>query len=130
MQSNNQQKLQPLRLISWDYNVEPQLMYDVLTGKAEKAGPFSRDKILLRMMERLSWYDLLDILGMEGIKSLLTRELIQKLRFEYVREKYEFIRKVLHGEPVSFSGWDPRYREAIRHTLLSNRWYRTQQALL
>jgi hypothetical protein len=114
-----------LRNIIWDYDVDPDELYETVLGKRKRAGPFDSQQILIRMLERLSWYELIDILGLEFISNALTEEVINKIRFKALREKYETARQVLHGHPLSVSGWDPPYREKIRHTLLSNLWYRT-----
>ena len=114
-----------LTKIIWDYDVKPYDLYLVLAGKKKSAGPFTAEKIFIRMLERLSWYDLLDIVGLDFLKRNLTGELIKNIRFHDLREKYEFVRKILQGEAVSFSGWSVEYREKIESTLLSNRWYRT-----
>ena len=115
-----------MKLIVWDYAVDPYVLYEVVTGKRDKAGHFDAERILIRMLERLSWYDLINILGMEFLQQALTPQVIKKIRFRDLQEKYDFVRKVLQGEAVSFSGWSPLYRERIKHTLLSNRWYRTE----
>jgi hypothetical protein len=115
-----------MKLIVWDYDVDPYVLYEVVTGKRDKVGHFDAERILIRMLERLSWYDLINILGMEFLRSALTPQVIKKIRLMDVQEKYDFVRKVLQGEAVSFSGWSPLYRERIKHTLLSDRWYRTE----
>jgi len=113
-----------LKSIIWDYDVDPDELYNVMTGQRLKAGPFTFDRLFVRMLERLSWYELIDLLGMEYIKEHLTTDVIGKIRFKTLRGRYETVRKLLSGHPVSFSGWNPEYREEIKHTLLSNRWYR------
>ena len=123
------EKQETLQSIAWDYHVQGDSLMDVLIGLREKAGPFDQDKLLLRVLERLPWHDVLELLEKDLLKQLLTPERIARLRFPEQRRRYDRIRKILQGEPVSFSGWDPRHREAYRRSLLSNRWYRTQQAL-
>jgi hypothetical protein len=113
-----------LKSIIWDYDVSPGELYEVITGQRLKAGPFTFDRLFVRMLERLSWYELIDLLGMEYLKQHLSQRVIDKVRFKTLRGRYETVRKLLSGHPVSFSGWDPEYREEIKHTLLSNRWYR------
>jgi hypothetical protein len=126
MKHLNKSKIRAImKLIVWDYDVDPYVLYEVVTGKRDKVGHFDAERILIRMLERLSWYDLLNILGMAFLRSALTPQVIKKIRLMDVREKYDFVRKVLQGETVSFSGWSPLYRERIKHTLLSDRWYRT-----
>jgi hypothetical protein len=119
-----------LKPILWDYQIDPYVFYQTAMGERIRAGGFDQEKAQIRMLERLSWYDLIRLFGLEGLKKLLTRETISKLRIRELREKYEFARKVLHGESVSYTGWSPEYREKIKHTLLSNRWYRAQQRIL
>ena len=118
-----------LKKITWDYNVEPYDLYLVLMGEKKTAGPFTLEKIFLRMLERLFWYDLLDIVGIDFIKNNLSKKTIEKIRFRDLKEKYELVRKILHGEALSFSGWSAEYRQKIEPTLLSNRWYRTGKVL-
>jgi len=115
--------------IVWDYKADPDELYEVLTGQRLKAGPFTLDRLLVRMLERLSWYELIDLLGLEYLRQHLTAEIIAKIRFKTLRGRYERVSQFLSGHPVSLSGWDPEYREEIKHTLLSNRWNGAQQAL-
>jgi hypothetical protein len=118
-----QKLLQPLL---WDYQIDPYDLFEVAVGRQERVGSFTRAKALVRMFERLPWHDLVKLFGIDGLATLLTQDVIAQLRFPELRARYEFVRKVLHGEPVSFSGWSPEYRQRIQHTLLSHRWYRTQ----
>lgn len=119
-----------LHAIVWDYDIDPYELFEVALGKKEQAGSFTREKALVRMIEYLGWYDLLQLFGLAGLAKLLTKDVISGLRPAELQEKYEFARKVLQGETVSFSGWSPEYRKKIRNTLLSNRWYSNQQRIL
>jgi len=115
-----------LKAIIWDYHVDPAELFEVIVGKRETAGPFNTERLFLRMLERLPWYELIDALGMKYIKDHLSEDVIKKIRFKTLRGRYETVRKVLSGDTLSFSGWDPEYREEIKHTLLSNRRHRSQ----
>jgi hypothetical protein len=119
-----------LHPIVWDYNIDPYELYETAIGKKTQIGSFTQEKALIRMLEYLPWYDLLRLFGIEELRKLITKDVISKIRIRELREKYEFVRKILRGETVSFSGWSPEYREKIRHTLLSDRWNRTQQGIL
>jgi hypothetical protein len=114
-----------LKPILWDYQIDPCDFFDVAIGKKVRTGTFDQAKALIRMLERLSWYDLVNLLGIDGLAELLTKEVISRIRIKELRDKYEFARKILHKETVSFSGWGPEYREKIKHRLLSDRWYRS-----
>ncbi|MBW1959585.1 MAG: hypothetical protein JRI63_13865 [Deltaproteobacteria bacterium] len=114
---------QCLKRINWDYNISEEDIYDVITGKKKHAGHWDYDKILIRMLERLRWYDLLDIIGPETLKEKLHPEILGKIRFPEKKKKYERLGKILRGEAVSFTKWSPEYREEIKDSLFSNRWY-------
>lgn len=115
--------------IVWDYNIDSYDLYELALKRKARVDGFTQEKALLRMLERLSWYDLICLFGMDGLKRLLDKEIISRLRIQGQKERYEFIRKVLQGETVSFSGWSPESREKIKHTLLSNRWYSAEQGV-
>ena len=123
------EKRRIIRSLGWDYDVQEDRLLEVLLGLREKEGPFDQERIFLRVIERLPWHDIVQIMGTERIIQLLTPERIAKLRFAGQRRRYERIRKILRGEPVSLSGWNPIYRETYQRSLLSNRWYRHKQAL-
>ena len=118
------EQLETIKSIVWDYQIDEEGLLNVLLGVQDKEGPFDQEKIFIRVLERLPWHKILQILGRERVKQLLTSNLIAKLRFPEQRDRYERIRKILYGEPISFSGWDPSHREKYKRSLLSNRWHR------
>jgi len=124
-----EEKYRTLKKIFWDYEISGELLYNILI-KSEPSITLSPEKIFTRMLERLGWHVILDILGVEKVKALLTKEIIRKIRQSELRERYEFIRKILFGETVSFTGWGDEYYQKIKHTLFSHRWYSAQQTLL
>jgi len=108
--------------VFWDYRITPEQVDAARTGKGWDTGEF----ILRRLFDRLDWYELIDLLGMERIKACLTPEFIQTLRTIDLREKYEYIRNILQGQAVSVPGWSDANRRRRRHSLLSDRWYRSK----
>lgn len=118
-------KLIILKRIFWDYHDGSLPIVKAARGEFDSIGDYEFKIILNRMFERLNWYDLMDILGVDRIIKFLTKDNISRIRFSELRDRYEFIRKVLSGEPVSFAGWGDAYRQKIRHTLFSDRWYRS-----
>lgn len=115
--------------ILWDYRIHPYEFYQVAIGNKAQIGHFNQEKALIRILERLNWYDLINLFGMEFLKKYITLELVSKLRFKDKRRKYEVVRKILHGETVSFPGWNSETRQRLEHSLLSHRWYRTEPTL-
>src|SRR3972149_9190948 len=119
------EKNKVLKSIFWDYNTELLPFDKLIEGDINAIDDYEFKLILTRMLERLNWYELMDILGIDLIKRLLTPEIISKLRYNELKERYERIRRILFEEPLPFSGWDPEYRKRINATLLSYRWDRT-----
>ncbi len=75
------------------------------------------------MLERLRWYDLLDLLGHKTLQKKLVPDVLKQIRSPDKRVKYKRLGKILRGDPVPFIRWCPEYREEVKDSLLSNRWY-------
>jgi len=112
-----------LKNIFWDYNTDFLPLDEIIKKNFKSIDDYGLNLILNRMLERLNWYELLDILGLDLIKQFLTPEIIDKLRNKEMKERYETIRRILFKEPLPISGWDPEYLKRVKTTLLSNRWY-------
>jgi hypothetical protein len=121
-----EEKYTTLKRIFWDYNTEELSLDKAVRGDFGEMDEYEFNLIFNRMLERLSWYELLDIVGADSMKRFLTKERISRIRLAEFREKYEFIRRILSGEPLSFTGWGDEFIKKHRQSLLSNRWYRAQ----
>ncbi|NQV36413.1 MAG: hypothetical protein HQ509_00210 [Candidatus Marinimicrobia bacterium] len=117
------EKLKLIRRINWDYNIDPEKLIAVISGEISHAGHWDFDHLFIRLLERLSWYELLDLVGIDKIIANLNHATIQKIRYPEMREKYERLRKILRGEAISYTRWGSEYYKQVRHTLFSNRWY-------
>jgi hypothetical protein len=77
------------------------------------------------MLEKLSWYDLLDFFTPTELAGKLTPEILNRIYVKETRGKYVRLGKILRGETVPFTKWGPEYRQKCKNTLFSNRWYST-----
>jgi hypothetical protein len=118
---STEEKYKILKSIVWDYNAEQLSLDKLISGDINSIDEYEFKFILNRMLERLNWYELIDILGIDILKKLLTPETINKLRNKELRERYERIRRILYKESLPFTGWDPEYRKRIKATVLSHR---------
>lgn len=107
----------------WDYNFEPEYVVAVVTGTLPGEGWFDKNYFLRRMMEMLSWYDLINLFGFEFMNNSLTPELISGINLTPVKERYELYRKLLSGETVSPAGWSDENRRRLQSRVLFKRWY-------
>ena len=121
-----QKTIQP---ILWDYDIDPVVFYNIALGKHPAVGMLDQERALLRILQQLPFYDILDLFGQPFLKKVLTQDLIKKMRFAHQRQNYEIIRKILQREPVSFSGWSAETRQRCRNAVLSKRWYCTEPSL-
>jgi len=79
-----------IKRILWDYTISPESVYAVISGKKLKCAHWDINQIFVRMLERLSWYDLLHIYGVDGIKCYIPHNnslcLIDKEVLNYYRQ--------------------------------------------
>lgn len=75
----------------WDYNISPLDCLAVLEGEQVQAGHYNEHQLFKKLLESFPWYTVMDLLPMQRIKLLLTDSLIQDLRTEQLKKRYEFI---------------------------------------
>ncbi|MDR1901908.1 MAG: hypothetical protein LBQ88_06485 [Treponema sp.] len=119
------EKLAVMRSLNWDYSTSPEDMLAVLEGRLPKAGPFDRNFLFVRSLERVSWHRLIALWGVEAVKELYTPELARRLFPRDLRRKYDFALAVLRREPVSVAGWGAERYKSKRHRFFSDRGNRS-----
>ena len=112
-----------LRSVVWDYNIEPYELYMIALEQCSEKGFLSKENILLRFIQRLSWYEIQSLFTLDYLKNNLTPLILKRIRNKQIKHRYELILKVLRGEALSFTGWDSENRERIKSAILSNRRY-------
>lgn len=93
---NRQQEIR--RLISnlvWDYNISVEDLQDLIEGKKERAGHYTRERFFLKLLESYSWFTILKIFDPEQVLDLLMRSDLNKLKRKSLVSKYEYIQKRL-----------------------------------
>jgi hypothetical protein len=123
MPLTREEKLQMMASLNWDYNVSPEDMLAVAEGKKDKAGPFDRDFLFVRFLERVPWHRLIAFWGVEAVKDLYTPELARRLFPRDLRKKYDFALAVLRREPVSPPEWGSERYQSKRYRFFSHRGY-------
>jgi len=125
MKKLTKKKYRNLKRINWDYTISVEDMFAVINGEKSHAGHWNQDDLLIRMLERLSWYDLLDFFTPDILALKLNPNLLSRVHNKEKRAKYERLGKILRGETVSFTKWGAEYSAECKNTLFSNRWYST-----
>ncbi|MCL2833566.1 MAG: hypothetical protein FWD78_10390 [Treponema sp.] len=130
LQLSHEEKLQLMSSLNWDYLDTPEDMLAVIEGRQESSGAFTRDKLFVRSMERLSWYYFVGLWGVETIKELYTPELAGRIWPKNLRMRYDFAVAVLRRESLPPARWGDEYYKQLRYPLFSDRWYRAKPGIL
>ncbi len=87
---------QELKRSVWDYSIDENTLLQIFQGKTQTFS-LNRTKICSRLLLNLQWYKLLDLLGIDGVKQLLTDDILKLIWIKDVREKYYYAQQILNG---------------------------------
>jgi hypothetical protein len=127
---SREEKLRLMRSLNWDYLDTPEDMLAVVEGRRESSGAFNREKLFLRSLERLAWYRIIGLWGVEMVKQLYTPSLARRIWPKDLRQRYDFALAVLRREPLPPARWGDEQHQQMRRPVFSNRWYSAQPGLL
>ena len=125
-----EEKLDFMKSLNWDYLDTPEDMLAVVEGRLESSGAFNREKLFVRSLERINWYYIVGLWGLEALKELYTPKLAARIWPKSLRGRYDFAFAILRREPVPFAGWGDEHYKQMRLPVLSNRWYGSKQRVL
>ena len=118
-----EEKLKLMSTLNWDYLDKHEDMLEVIEGRLETSGAFTRDKLFVRSLERIPWHYIVGLWGIDAIKDLYTTEIAKRIWPKDRRYHFDFAVAILRGEPVSSSGWGTKRPESKRFKFFSNRGY-------
>lgn len=81
--------------LMWDYNISPEEVDKLVKGKVKYAGHYDIDRLFVKMLNNFPYFIILQIFDIKTVKKLLTNEVILKLRFKEIQEKYKYVQKRL-----------------------------------
>jgi hypothetical protein len=84
-----------LKGIVWDYNISSAEVEYVLSGEKDFILHYNKFSLFRKLLESYPWFVIIQLLGIDRIKSLLTDEVIKGLRTKALQKQYEFIQKRL-----------------------------------
>jgi len=85
-----------LKQIMWDYSVSDDVLCDVFEGKTATFS-LNKEKLYARLLLSVKWYKLLSFIGVNGLKEMLTDDVIHLIRIKDMREKFIYARDTLYG---------------------------------
>jgi len=130
MQLTNDEKLKLMRNLNWDYLDTHEDMLEVIEGRLETSGAFTRDKLFVRSLERLPWHYVVALWGVETIKELYTPEIARRIWPKERRYHFDFALAVLRREPLPPTRWGDVYFTSERFRFFSNRGNSAKQSVL
>jgi len=131
MALSREEKLSLMRNLNWDYDVTAEEMLSVIEGKTEKIGPFDRETLMVRSLERLPWHYMTALWGgVEAFLELYTPRLARRVWPKERRKQFDFAAGILRGEPVSPPEWGTEYFNTKRDRFFSDRRHSVEQGVL
>ena len=85
-----------LKRILWDYSIDENTLWDIFEGKSATFS-LNKNKLYSRLLLSTPWYRLMDCLGLNGLKEVLTDEVINSIWIKDIREKFVYAQKTLHA---------------------------------
>ena len=82
--------------LGWDTNLTTCEMEDLFYKKKTEIRGVTTENIYVKLLGSYSWYTLLKIAGYEKLRSLLTDQIISKLKSKTLQQKYFYARSVLY----------------------------------
>jgi len=119
---SHEEKLKLMKSLNWDYLDSHEDMLEVIEGRLETSGAFTRDKLFVRSLERLPWHYMVALWGVETIKELYTPEIASRIWPKERRKHFDFALAVLRREPLPTTRWGDEFYKSKRHRFFSDRW--------
>ena len=110
-----------IKKVFWDYKIDDDEIEKNL--EALSRGVISDQWFFLRILENFTWHFLIKLIPQKVLLTLLTDEMISKIRSKRRREDLANTKSLLQNRPLPFPRWDHINDERTRHGLLSNWWY-------
>jgi len=130
LQLSNEEKLNLMSSLNWDYLDKYEDMLAVIEGKLESSGAFTQDKLFVRSLERLPWHYVTALWGIEKIKELYTPEIASRIWPKDRRYHFDFALAVLRRETLPPSRWGAIYFTTERFRFFSDRGNSIKQSVL
>ncbi len=92
---NKKERYKLFRQIMWDYDISAVDVEAVLHGKKDTIGHYDKQTIFIKLLESYSWFTIVQLFTPDELRQLLSDDVVKKLRFKSLRNKYEFVQKRL-----------------------------------
>lgn len=101
---NNSQTTNTRKNISeifWDYKFSEDDLSDLLSGRISKLGYLDRDKLLIRMLNYLNWYDFIKFVPFNLFVQIVDKKFLEKINDKQLAQGLSFVNRYLHKKIIS-----------------------------
>jgi len=84
-----------LKDLFWDYCFNEDELRALLNGDIDKVGHLDRSALYVRILTSMGWYQIIELITLQKLGEALSEQVLDKIRFKDLREKYYFARKLL-----------------------------------
>jgi hypothetical protein len=92
---SSEEKLEIIKSLFWDYDVNPEEALPVLEGKSERIGSISKHELFIKILNFVPWHTIREIFPERMLPQLLSDQVINGLFPPILRERYQYVRKLL-----------------------------------
>jgi len=79
----------------WDYKFPTDELMSVLLGRQEKIGHFDREKLFLRMLNYLNWYDFIQIVNPQDMTEVINENFLEKVSNPDLKKGLSYVVRLL-----------------------------------
>jgi len=82
--------------VVWDYDISPEALLEVFES-GKPIGWMTRENLCARLLLRIPWYELLDVMGINVLKGMLSRDVILRVHAGDIRSWLLTASEVFNG---------------------------------
>jgi hypothetical protein len=85
-----------IKRVVWDYAVDDSTLCDIFEGK-QSTFSLNQNKLYARLLVSTGWYKLLDCFGQDGLREMLSDDVINLIWIKDIRDRLFYAKEALHG---------------------------------
>ncbi|MBU1297841.1 MAG: hypothetical protein KJ963_06585 [Bacteroidetes bacterium] len=94
-------KSKKISSVFWDYDFSEEELIDLLYGKITRLGFLDREKLIIRMITYLNWYDFIKLVPVNLLTQILNEKLLENISDEKIVKGLKVVKRLLQQESVS-----------------------------
>lgn len=93
-----------IRSAFWDYNFSADELLALSRGERVRVGPLDRQKLFLRMVSYLPWYDFIEIVSREEMLEVMDEDFLGNVKDPVLRNGLSYVIRLLRQEAIPTAG--------------------------